>query len=57
MLGGMGNMPGMDMGSPTQAPDSPAAGHEGHDMRSPPAADTTAMKDMPGMDHKHRKAN
>ena len=55
MLGGMGNMPGMDMGSPTQTPDSPAAGHEGHDMQSPPAADSTAMKDMPGMDQKHEK--
>jgi Cu(I)/Ag(I) efflux system membrane fusion protein len=41
MLGGMGNMPGMDMGPPTPATGAPAAA----------PADTAAMRDMPGMDH------
>jgi Cu(I)/Ag(I) efflux system membrane fusion protein len=50
MLGGMGNMPGMDMGPPTSA-SQPSAGDS---TARVPAADT-AMADMPGMDHsRHR---
>ena len=41
LLGGMGNMPGMDMAAPGGAP-TPA--------RPKPSADTSAMRNMPGMD-------
>jgi Cu(I)/Ag(I) efflux system membrane fusion protein len=40
LLGGMGDMPGMDMTAPGAKPDSPAASPQGHD----------SMADMPGMD-------
>lgn len=48
-LGGMGNMPGMDVGAPAtpSAPDAKAA---------PKASKTVPMPDMPGMDHsKHQE--
>ena len=50
MLGGMGNMPGMDMGPPTSA-----SGGEGRgSVPRTPSADTS-MADMPGMDQPQQR--
>jgi Cu(I)/Ag(I) efflux system membrane fusion protein len=46
MLGGMGNMPGMDIGPPTSA-----ALPQGLDTAARPPVADTSMADMPGMDH------
>lgn len=45
MLGGMGNMPGMDMGPPTPSSTGSA----------PAARDTAAANAMPGMDHSQQE--
>jgi membrane fusion protein, copper/silver efflux system len=52
MLGGMGNMPGMDMGPPTSAAEPKARDSA---VKAPPA--DTSMADMPGMDHSQHQTD
>lgn len=48
-LGGMGNMPGMDMGAPA------APGTDAAPKAAPTGPKATPMPDMPGMDHSKHK--
>jgi Cu(I)/Ag(I) efflux system membrane fusion protein len=52
MLGGMGNMPGMDMGPPTSAAEPKARDSA---VKALPA--DTSMADMPGMDHSQHQTD
>jgi Cu(I)/Ag(I) efflux system membrane fusion protein len=52
MLGGMGNMPGMDMGPPTST-----AQPQGLDTAAQSPFADTSMSDMPGMDHSQHQTD